>query len=524
MKTNIWIFLCVLFFCGCSDFLEESSQDEIRPATVDDMEQLLIGEVYMTDWDHEKFSEGYTRLLTDDIQCYGISDEQYRSQLEGGRYAFSWAREMFDERGGGIDEFLWAQPYERIKGCNVVIEYLDKVTGDNKKRENLRGEAYVMRGYYYFMLVNFFGMPYNYGDPAKNPGVPLKLDMGVRDEYLSRNSVAEVYASVEKDLLKGISLLEANPIERNFNRAGYCMGKAVLSRMYLYMEDWDNALKYADEIIQERPALRNLLQCDLHAFPVYDGVYQRTSPEEIIWARPTPGTNQTWSYRTPYGLSEELLDCMTKEFTTESLKVDSTYVYFVPDWPSFGGYWDYEYENKDQGDLRQLAFLKSSYIYENGVYTMFLDVIEKDGLEANRGIRTAEVYLNRAEAYIHKYMETGQDDFRRKALEDLNYLRRHRFTSPYVLVEESETYKHFDFMSADDLFEFYKEERRRELCEEGHHRWFDLRRYGMPRIEHIYFARPGETQRFVLEEKSSWYCLPIPEIIREANPKLEPNL
>ena len=266
------------------------------------------------------------------------------------------------------------------------------------------------------------------------------------------------------------------------------------------------------------------MQCDLHAFPVYDGVYQRTSPEEIIWARPTERPNQTWSYRTPYGLSEELLDCMTKEFTTESFKVDSTYVYFVPDMPSFGGYWKYEYENKDQGDLRQLAFLKSSYIYENGVLTVFLDVIEKDGLTANRGIRTAEVYLNRAEAYIHKYMETGQDDFRRKALEDLNYLRRHRFTSPYVPVEESETYKHFDFTNADDLFEFYKEERRRELCEEGHHRWFDLRRYGMPRIEHVYFARPGEIQRFVLEEKSSWYCLPIPEIIREANPKLEPNL
>ena len=103
MKTNMWIFLCVLVFCRCGDFLEESSQDEGRPATVDDMEQLLIGEVYMTDRYHEKFSEGYTRLLTDDIQCYGISDERYRSQLEGGRYAFSWAREMFDERGGGID-------------------------------------------------------------------------------------------------------------------------------------------------------------------------------------------------------------------------------------------------------------------------------------------------------------------------------------------------------------------------------------------------------------------------------------
>lgn len=47
-------------------------------------------------------------------------------------------------------------------------------------------------------------------------------------------------------------------------------------------------------------------------------------------------------------------------------------MYFVPDMPSFGGYWKYEYENKDQGDLRQLAFLKSSYIYENGVLTVFL--------------------------------------------------------------------------------------------------------------------------------------------------------
>ena len=91
----------------------------------------------------------------------------------------------------------------------------------------MKAEAYALRAYCYFMLVNFFGMPYNYGDPEKNPGVPLKLDMGVRDEYLSRNSVAEVYASVEKDLLEGIRLLEANPIERNFNRAVYGKSRVI---------------------------------------------------------------------------------------------------------------------------------------------------------------------------------------------------------------------------------------------------------------------------------------------------------
>ena len=29
---------------GCSDFLEESSQDEVRPGTTDDLNQLLLGE------------------------------------------------------------------------------------------------------------------------------------------------------------------------------------------------------------------------------------------------------------------------------------------------------------------------------------------------------------------------------------------------------------------------------------------------------------------------------------------------
>ena len=34
---------------GCGDFLEESSQDEVRPSTVGDLEQLLLGEGYFRD-------------------------------------------------------------------------------------------------------------------------------------------------------------------------------------------------------------------------------------------------------------------------------------------------------------------------------------------------------------------------------------------------------------------------------------------------------------------------------------------
>ena len=46
-----------------------------------------------------------------------------------------------------------------------------------------------------------------------------------------------------------------------------------------------------------------------------------------------------------------------------------------------------------------------------------------------------EAYLNRAEANIRLFLKNGSDALRVSALADLNYLRSHRFTQPYVDVE-----------------------------------------------------------------------------------------
>ncbi|MFR7809971.1 MAG: hypothetical protein ACLU4N_12235 [Butyricimonas faecihominis] len=48
--------------------------------------------------------------------------------------------------------------------------------------------------------MNLYGFPYNYGDPKQNLGVPLKLNSSVKDEKFTRNTVAEVYEQIEKDL------------------------------------------------------------------------------------------------------------------------------------------------------------------------------------------------------------------------------------------------------------------------------------------------------------------------------------
>lgn len=46
-----------------------------------------------------------------------------------------------------------------------------------------------------------------------------------------------------------------------------------------------------------------------------------------------------------------------------------------------------------------------------------------------------------------------------------------------------ETHRLFSGLSGDALITQIREERRKELCYEGQ-RWFDLRRYGMPSIQH----------------------------------------
>ncbi len=77
-------------------------------------------------------------------------------------------------------------------------------------------------------------------------------------------------------------------------------------------------------------------------------------------------------------------------------------------------------------------------------------------------------------------------------------------------------------MSQDAAREFIRAERRRELCYEGH-RWFDIRRWGMPEIKHVWHV-DGETDvEYTLKAGDNAYTLPIPRTSIELNPDLEQN-
>ena len=135
---------------------------------------------------------------------------------------------------------LWMVAYKAIYMCNTVIETLDEKNPDNNQ---LLGEAYFMRGLMHLHMVTLYAQPYSYG--RDNLGVPLRTSTS--SEGIKRNHVGEVYDQIVLDLRKGADLMG-----KSRGNAGYPCKEAalgVLSRVYLYMEDYDNCIAAVDEAL-----------------------------------------------------------------------------------------------------------------------------------------------------------------------------------------------------------------------------------------------------------------------------------
>ena len=130
-----------------------------------------------------------------------------------------------------------------------------------------------------------------------------------------------------------------------------------------------------------------------------------------------------------------------------------------------------------------------------------------------RSLRLSEAYLNYCEAEA-MMAKAGNAAGQAAAISALNQLRKNRF-APADFVPVS-------VASADELVQFIRDERRRELCFEGL-RWYDLRRWGMKEIKHVWYPNANEKTTYTLTEKDLMFAVPIPDEAMGYNAVLEQN-
>ena len=489
------ILLATISLCSCSDFLKESSQDEVIPSTIEDLDQLLAYEGYPR---RDLSLMPYLDLLDDDVTQYITSSNanpivtKYSPlYLWGGRSAES-NEKMFEDFNNlpnptsgitSIEVDSYATFYKMIAGCNVVIDMINEVDGEENMKKRVEGEALVLRSFYYFNLINLYAYPYNTPNApqGQSAGIPLKLSSAINQNSVSRSTVAEVYNSIINDIEKGINLLtEVSSVGTKF-RVGTRTAHLLASRYYLFMENWEKAAEHANAIF-------SIPGGNLYLFAITTVTYPANT-DGLDFPHPFTLDNP----EILFFYAEDSEHCMVQSIYSSDCFMASDELLN-------------SYANDDQR-------LKSYLSPRNGREKSSKFATD---LEFGACLRLSEAYLNRAEAYAHM-AKKGQSEYLDKAISDLNTLREKRIKNYSSQTWTSSTFNH----NADKLIEECKAERRRELCFEGN-RWFDLRRYGMQSFSHDIDESPNTGDAYTVEIGTATpkWVLPIMQVHKESNPAL----
>lgn len=464
-KIKIIYLLSAAFLLGsCSKQLEQFDPESISEGnafqTMEHVQLALNGVI-----------GSYGTYVNDIYKSALVSDEAKIGPDNAGQGALTFRYQYSsDATTGGDVTAGYGGYYGMIDLANRVLPFVYQVSGEvsNARRDAVRGQLLGMRALGHFSLLQSFAKNY---DPAERLGVAIVLESNPTARN-ARNTMAESVAAIEKDLADAKALMPAVTAasfrDTVLNRVSIA---AYQARVALWKRDYPAAIAFATEVINSNTK------------PLVSGTnYQN------IWIDVETG---------PTGLDETLfrIRFLTSAALGGLWTTPGNLTYISPS--------DKLVNSFDPDDIRLETFIGTTSGGTNYVNKHY--VSNRGGRIVDlKAIRTAEMYLIRAEAYARQASPNIA-----AGAADLNLLRSNRITG-YV----NET-----FSTAQELVNAVLEERFKELCFEGH-RFFDLKRNNLPVQRNASDASP-EWQ--TLPASSYRFVFPIPQAAMLANPNMEQN-
>ncbi|VDH15879.1 SusD family [Algoriella xinjiangensis] len=247
---------------SCDSLLDIEPDGKIIPKTVADY-RLVLTSAYAKYPTHKSM----TALRTDEITLNEDSGDfiSYRETA-------MWKDVNPDQV---TIQFPWVSFYTVIFYTNQIITEGQKTMETSPEKDQLLAEAYALRAYAYFDLVNLFGKPYNSSTSSQDRGVPLNLEIDL-EKTLKPSTVQEVYNQINTDLAQANTLMILNKQPAGVN---YRFSKAALhafeARTSLYQNNW----KKAKESVDKALTINNKL-ADLNTSQLAPNHF--TSPESIL--------------------------------------------------------------------------------------------------------------------------------------------------------------------------------------------------------------------------------------------------
>ncbi|MEG2339975.1 MAG: RagB/SusD family nutrient uptake outer membrane protein [Odoribacter sp.] len=435
MKKMIYYIALAFLWGGCSNYLDDYSQDLVVAKTVSHLDEVMLGSGYLPTYELKEIVSGpvcwWLHVLDDDINTVIHFNAGPRlNWMDGSIFGYTtWQQEVgqnYKKTGTADDGGTWSTLYQHINSVNIVLAELDEVSQKNEQDRldalRIKGECHFLRAQFYLLLSNLYANAYNPADATTKLGVPVKLTNYVehdkdKESQFDRGTVANVYDQMVKDLKASVDYFTQSPQKKPYYRASKEAALLLLSRVYLYRQEWANAKQAASDFLTLKNGLRNFAN-----IPDGDIAISEESPE-IIFSQGSLNVQNAFS-----GDGGDL--CISGDL----------------------------YQMYDTMDYRRsLYFAKSVNSDSIGLARKYRMGTRRSKISDIFLLRTAEGYLNMAEACAM----LGEDPS-----DWINQLRRMRIKG----------YK--DVTLGSNAIEQVRAERRKELCLEGH-RWFDLRRYAV---------------------------------------------
>lgn len=373
--------------------------------------------------------------------------------------------------------YIWQKLYETLNNTNNVINAIPMVSenhlSERKLIDSIHGQALVLRALIHFNLAQAFAQPYNYSAGGTHLGMPILRATPYPGEKVQRETMADLYTFIITDLENSIELMTPN---NNTNRVTASVegAQAFLSRIYLYMENWEESIRYADLVEQSGRFTLETPDRYLHMY-LDPGQTSGTRSREVIWQLNLTPANS--------GTMNRMFSDANVFRVTPSEKLMAIY---------------------EPGDIRGTAFAEASGQSFTIKYGRLAETDPVNWPANYKIFRLAEVYLNRAEAWWH--LGNYQN-----AVGELRKIRARAFG-----IAESAVV--INYSNPDDLLQQIKDERRRELAFEGH-RIYDIMRYK----EDLNRGSDCNSATCQLTYPNDRFILPIPQLELDANPLMQPN-
>lgn len=244
-RFNIILALfCIVALASCDSFLDKQPTNAGDSSSA--IQSVFDAEVMINGITAKMLSSNY---LGRNMIMYGDCKGGDLTILTAGRgmdymYSFNHTFNSYSMSG------FWTTGYNIILQLNNLITNIDRLEaeGTNENFNDVKGQALTLRAMLYFDLVRLYGEPYNEDKDALGvPNITTVLDAAAEEP---RATVAKNYETIINDLKAAEDIIGTS---KNQGFINYWGNKALQARVYLSMDQFDNALAAAEDVIENGP-------------------------------------------------------------------------------------------------------------------------------------------------------------------------------------------------------------------------------------------------------------------------------